>query len=105
MESGFKANAKSPAGAIGLMQLMPGTARALNVNPYDPAQNVLGGAKYIAEQLKRFGDIRLALAAYNAGPGRVQQAIKKAGTTNWDVVKKYLPKETQNYVPKVLAYV
>lgn len=104
VESGFNPSARSPAGAIGLMQLMPSTARSLGVNPYDPQQNVIGGAKYLAQMLKRYGgNVYLALAAYNAGPGNVDKAIKKAGTRDWNAVKRYLPKETQNYVPKVLS--
>ena len=103
-ESGFRPDAVSPAGAIGLMQLMPGTARALGVNPWDPLQNALGGARYLAQQLQRFGDLRLALAAYNAGPGRVQQAIRRAGSTNWSAIARYLPRETQNYVARVIGW-
>lgn len=104
VESGFRPNAVSPAGAIGLMQLMPATAKGLGVNPWDPAENVMGGARYIADQLRRFGDIRLALAAYNAGPGRVSRAIRQAGTADWSVVSRYLPQETRRYVPLVLRY-
>lgn len=71
-ESGLDPTAVSPAGAIGLMQLMPATARELGVDPRDPAQNLMGGAKYLRAQLDRFnGAIDLALAAYNAGAGRV----------------------------------
>jgi len=103
VESNFNPNAKSPAGAIGLMQLMPSTAKSLGVNPYDPQQNVLGGAKYLSQMLKRYGDVRLALAAYNAGPGNVDKAIKKAGSRDWSKVSRYLPSETQRYVPKVLS--
>jgi soluble lytic murein transglycosylase-like protein len=102
-ESNYNASAKSPAGAIGLMQLMPATAKGLGVNPNDPAQNVLGGAKYISQMMKKFGSTELALAAYNAGPGNVQKAIQQAGSRDWNKIKQYLPKETQNYVPKVIA--
>ncbi len=73
-ESRYDPEAVSPAGAIGIMQLMPATARALGVDPHDPVQNILGGAAYLRAQLDRFdGDIAKALAAYNAGPGRVIQ--------------------------------
>jgi soluble lytic murein transglycosylase-like protein len=93
-ESGFNANATSSVGAQGLMQLMPGTASALGVtDAYDPAQNVAGGTKYIRQLLDRFnGDVRLAVAAYNAGPGAVE---KYAGVPPYT--------ETQNYVQNVLA--
>lgn len=105
VESGFRPNARSHAGAMGLMQLMPGTARGLGVkNPYDPAQNIMGGTKYLSQQLKRWnGNTALALASYNAGPGRVQQAVRRAGSRNWNAVKRYLPRETQNYVRKILG--
>jgi soluble lytic murein transglycosylase-like protein len=93
-ESGFNANATSNVGAQGLMQLMPGTAASLGVNDaYDPQQNVAGGTKYIKQLLDHFnGDVRLAVAAYNAGPG----AVEKYGG-----VPPYA--ETQNYVQNVLA--
>ena len=93
-ESGFNANATSKVGAQGLMQLMPGTAAGLGVsNAYDPSQNVWGGTKYIKGLLDRFGgDMRKAVAAYNAGPG----AVEKYGG-----VPPYA--ETQNYVQNVLA--
>ncbi|WP_243123195.1 lytic transglycosylase domain-containing protein [Thermaerobacter sp. FW80] len=93
VESGWNPLARSPAGALGLMQLMPATARALGVtDPWDPWQNLEAGARYLRQQLERFGDIRLALAAYNAGPGAVQR---------YGDVPPY--RETQAYVERVLA--
>ena len=93
-ESGFDPNARSAAGALGLTQLMPGTAASLGVtNPLDPVQSLQGGAKYLRQQLDRFGgDPRLALAAYNAGPGAVAR---------YGGVPPYA--ETQNYVNSVMA--
>jgi soluble lytic murein transglycosylase-like protein len=93
-ESGFNPNARSGAGAQGLTQLMPGTAAGLGVtNPLDPAQAIEGGAKYLKQQLDRFGgDVARALAAYNAGPGAVQR---------FGGVPPYA--ETQNYVRAVQA--
>ena len=92
-ESGFNQNVTSPAGAIGVMQLMPSTAESLGVNPYDTYENIEGGVKYLAQQLEIFsGDIRKALAAYNAGP----KAVKKYGG-----VPPYA--ETQNYVSTIMS--
>lgn len=71
-ESAYRPNSVSPAGAAGLTQLMPGTARELGVEDrFDPVENLRGGADYLARQLRRFQDVRLALAAFNAGPARV----------------------------------
>jgi len=72
-ESGWQPTALSHKGAIGLAQLMPGTAAILRVDPHDPRQNLEGGARYLAMQYRAFGSWRLALAAYNAGPGAVQK--------------------------------
>jgi soluble lytic murein transglycosylase-like protein len=93
-ESGFNPNAVSPAGAQGLAQLMPSTAAALGVaDPLDPRQNLSGGARYLRQQLDRFGDVEHALAAYNAGP---------AAVTRYGGVPPF--PETQTYVSRVLGY-
>ena len=92
-ESNFNAKAVSSAGAMGVMQLMPATAEGLGVDdPYDPKQNIMGGAKCIAAKLKEFdGDVKTALAAYNAGSG----AVRRYGG---------IPSYCKSYVNKVLSY-
>ena len=92
LESGWRADAVSHKGAIGLAQLMPNTARLLGVNPREPQQNLDGGARYLAAQYRKFGSWRLALAAYNAGP----EAVEEYGG-----VPPY--KETRNYVRVILG--
>lgn len=92
-ESNFDPNSVSHAGAQGIMQLMPGTAKTLGVkNAFDPYENIMGGAKLLRDNIRAFGSVPLALAAYNAGPG----AVKKYGG-----VPPY--KETQDYVKKIMA--
>lgn len=92
-ESDFDPNCLSSAGAMGVMQLMPETANGLGVDdPYDPRQNIIGGAKCIAQKLKEFnGNVKLALAAYNAGSG----AVKRNGG---------IPSYCNTYVNRVLSY-
>ncbi|MEQ8694023.1 MAG: lytic transglycosylase domain-containing protein [Gammaproteobacteria bacterium] len=94
VESAYRQDAVSSAGAIGLGQLMPATARDLGVDPLDPLQNLDGAARYLAMMLDTFGDPRLALAAYNAGPDAVRQ---------YGGIPPY--RETQNHVARVMAVV
>lgn len=92
-ESNFNARAVSSVGARGLGQLMPVTARELGVtDPFDPVQNLNGSARYLSEQLRRFGSSRLALAAYHAGPGYVERRPHR------------LPRTTRIYVARVLRF-
>jgi len=95
VESSFRPDATSPSGAMGIMQLMPGTAKYLGVDdPYNAEQSIFGGAKYLKEQLDRFdGDVKLALATYNEGWPAL---VKHGGIPPF--------RETQAYVPKVLGY-
>lgn len=94
VESAYRQDAISSAGAIGLGQLMPATARDLRVDPRDPQQNLDGSARYLAMMLEAFGDPRLALAAYNAGPDAVRQ---------YGGIPPY--RETQSHVARVMAVV
>lgn len=92
-ESAFDPRAVSSTGAVGLGQLMPATARFLRVDdPYDPEQNLNGSARYLAAQLDRFGNLRLALGAYHAGPRRAARGLGA------------LPRSTRVYVARVLAF-
>ena len=93
-ESGFRPNAVSNAGAEGLMQLMPGTSASLSVtDAFDPEANIEGGTRYLKKQMDRFGDLNLALAAYNAGPAAV---ARYRGVPPVE--------ETRSYINKVLTY-
>lgn len=92
VESNYTQGAVSHAGALGLAQLMPGTADYLRVDPADPIENLDGGARYLLEQMAEFGSLELALAAYNAGP----EAVRK-----YDGIPPY--NETQNHIVKVMA--
>lgn len=91
-ESRGRNDALSPKGAIGVMQLMPGTARRLGVDPHDREDNIRGGARYLRQQIDRFGSVPLALAAYNAGPGAV---LRYGGIPPY--------RETRSYVASILA--
>lgn len=91
VESNSRAHRISAAGAMGPAQLMPGTARQLRVaDPFDPAQSIDGGARYLARHIKKYDDVKLALAAYNAGPGNVTTSVPVNG-------------ETEHYVRKIYA--
>ena len=121
-ESSFHQCVRSGAGAIGLVQLMPSTAKGLGVDPFDARENIQGGVKYLSQMLKMFGDKELAVAAYNAGPGRVKGWRRCIGNNRatWDeivsnprikVLEKpdrnnpcHMARETRNYVPTVFCY-
>lgn len=110
VESSFDARARSPAGAAGLFQLMPVTARSLDLSVgvlrderLEPDKNARAAARYLRQLHGRFGDWRLAFAAYNAGETRVAALLKKHQARTFDEIAAYLPSETQLYVPKIEA--
>lgn len=111
IESAFNPRARSPAGARGLFQIMPETARSLGLSlfPADqrthPERSARAAAAYLRTLHGRFGDWPLALAAYNAGQGRVARTLKARGATDFAGIAEHLPAETRLYVPKVLATV
>ncbi len=98
-ESGFNPNAVSPAGAIGIAQFMPTTAKGLGINPWNPYDSLHGAARLMASYVKRYGgDYAKALAAYNAGSGWVRRAVARCGV-GWQAC---LPVETQHYIRIIL---
>lgn len=110
IESALNPNAESQVGAKGLWQFMPSTGRmyGLTINDYvdercDPVKSTIAGLSYLKDLYAKYGDWKLAIASYNCGPGRVDKAIKKAGKSSFEGIKKYLPKETRAYVAKFIA--
>ena len=110
VESACKTSAVSRAGAAGMWQLMPGTASELGLTVddtvderYDFEKSTDAAARYLKHTFSYFGDWRLTIAAYNCGPQRVENAIKKAGSKEYWSVSRYLPKETQGYLPSLIA--
>jgi membrane-bound lytic murein transglycosylase D len=111
VESSFNAKARSPAGAAGMFQLMPQTARdeALSLWPrderYQPEKSARAAAKFLRALHAHYGDWELALAAYNVGEGRVDKLLKRQKAQTFEAIARRLPAETQMYVPKVEATV
>jgi membrane-bound lytic murein transglycosylase D len=111
VESSFDPSARSPAGATGLFQLMPATAKSLDLSlwPWDerlqPDKSAKAAATYLRHLHRRFGDWRLALAAYNAGESRVSSWLRRLNARSYDAIARRLPAETQMYVPKIEATV
>jgi len=112
VESGLNPKAKSRVGAVGLWQFMPGTARMFGLKTdwyiderMDPEKSTEAAAKYLSSLYSYFDDWELALAAYNAGPGKVRRAIRKSGYKKkfWEIFQ-YLPRETRSYVPQFMAF-
>lgn len=110
VESGFNPLALSPKGARGIWQFIPATARRYGLpvdstsdHRIDPEHSTRAAARYLRDLYERFGDWRLALAAYNAGENRIQKIIDKTGSYSFEHVANYLPKETRTYVPTVLS--
>lgn len=109
VESSFAPNARSPVGAVGMFQLMPATARSMGLalsptdERLDPRKSATAAAKYLRYLHGRFGDWRLALAAYNGGETRVKALLDRASTRTYASIAPRLPAETQMYVPKIEA--
>ncbi|MFZ4629304.1 MAG: lytic transglycosylase domain-containing protein [Blastocatellia bacterium] len=108
VESAGNPSATSSKGAHGLMQLMPATAKLMGVDHNDPQQNVEGGSLYLQQQVNGFGDVKLAIAAYNMGPTALRKAMRQAKANTWEELLAAdesrtinLPVETKNYVKKV----
>lgn len=98
IESGFNPNAISSEGAIGIAQFEPLTAQGLGINPYDPYQSLQGAASLMARYLNKYGDYKMALAAYNCGSGCLQNAINNCGYWYWCI-----PSVTQRYINEVMS--
>jgi len=110
IESALDPKARSKVGAKGLWQFMPRTGRAygLTINKYvdercDPVKSTIAGLTYLKDLHKIYKDWKLVLAAYNCGPGNVDKAIRKARSRDFDKIKRFLPKETQEYIPRFMA--
>jgi len=110
IESALSPRIESPVGAKGLWQFMPATARmyGLVIDDYvdercDPVKSTIAGLTYLKDLHEKYGDWKLAMAAYNCGPGRVDKSMKRAKKNTFEGIRKYLPKETKDYVAKFFA--